>query len=285
MKVSMKVMTKILMSVMMAATMAVQASFAQKIDDERMERDIAVAENVLSTLIKQQFSNQRTFFPLEIRGSYQQGYGVTFTLPADFTTPIAFISPPGVNDVVIWGNQPNSPNVTYYYDDKSDSEDRSKIVNEKTMRLKERTYPDRNRVNMDSVRDVYNQKVIEASKTFIVDYGDMIAQLQPGEKVVISNQGNQPRQWVGRYFDSPQRTHLSIEAVKSDLTQLRQGKISRDQALAKIKVVNTQTVNEVEADLELFSSIIGRLYSQDLSKTYFIGDQSSLRNSLWFALA
>jgi hypothetical protein len=79
--------------------------------------------------------------------------------------------------------------------------------------------------------------------------------------------------WIGRYFDAPQRTHLSIEAVKSDLTQLRQGKITRDQALAKIKVVNTETVSEVEPDLELFSSIIGRLYSQDLSKTFFIGDQ------------
>ena len=89
MRVSMKVMTKILMSVMMAAMLGVQLSFAQKLDEERMDRDIAVAENVLSTLIKQQFSNQRTFFPLEIRGNYQPGYGVTFTLPADFTTPIA----------------------------------------------------------------------------------------------------------------------------------------------------------------------------------------------------
>lgn len=272
MRLSMKVKTRILIIVMMAAVLAAQVSFAQKIDEERMQRDIAVAENVLSTLIKQQFGNQRTFFPLEIRGNYQAGYGVTFALPADFTTPIAFISPPGVNDVVIWGNPPSPSNFSYYYDDKDDKEG-TKIVNEKTMRLKERTTADRNRVNMDSVRDAYNQRVIEASKTFLLDYADMIAQLQPGEKVIISNQGNQPRQWVARYFDAPQRTHLSIEAVKSDLTQFRQGKITRDQALAKIKVVNTQTVNEVEADLELFSSILGRLYGQDLSKTYFIGDQ------------
>jgi hypothetical protein len=266
----MKIMTKILMSVILAAILGAQPSFAQKIDEERMDRDIAVAENVLSTLIKQQFSNQRTFFPLEIRGNYQPGYGVTFTLPADFTTPIALVAPGG-NDVVIWGNPPNPPNVTYHYDEGEDN-DRTKVVTQNTMRLKERTY-DRKQLNMDSVRDVYNQRVIEASKTFLVDYADMIAQLQPAEKVIISNQGNQPRMWVGRYFDAPQRTHLSIEAVKSDLTQLRQGKITREQALAKIKVVNTETVTEVEPDLELFSSIIGRLYGQDLSKTYFIGDQ------------
>jgi hypothetical protein len=160
---------------------------------------------------------------------------------------------------------------TFEYD-KNESEDRVRIANEKTMRLKDKTY-ERKRLDMDSVRDAYNQKVIEASKTFLVDYGDMIAQLQPNEKVVISNQGNQPRAWLNRYFDAPSRTHLSIEALKSDLTQLRQGKITRDQALSKIKVVNTVSVEEVEPDLELFSSIIQRLYGQDLSKTYFIGDQ------------
>src|SRR5690606_40532571 len=59
---------------------SVGSTMAQKVDEERMNRDIAVAENVLTTLIKQQFDNQRMFFPLEVRGSYQSGYGVTFTL-------------------------------------------------------------------------------------------------------------------------------------------------------------------------------------------------------------
>lgn len=271
MRVTMKMKTKILTGLITAMMLGVQISFAQKLDEERMARDIAVAENVLSTLIKQQVSNQRTFFPLEIKGNYQPGYGVTFNLPADFTTPIAFFAPQG-GDVMIWRDAPGVQVQTFNYDNTDDRDDRVKTTSEKTMRLKERTN-ERKQFNMDSVRDVYNQRVIEASKTFIVDYADMIAQLQPGEKVVISNQGNQPRMWVGRYFDAPKRTHLSIEAVKSDLTQLRQGKITRDQALAKIKVVNTETVSEVEPDLELFSSIIGRLYSQDLSKTFFIGDQ------------
>src|SRR6187549_3271192 len=64
--------------------------FAQNIDEQRMDRDIQVVENVLSTLLRQQFDKQRMFFPLEVKGSYQPGYGVTFRLPADFTTPIVF---------------------------------------------------------------------------------------------------------------------------------------------------------------------------------------------------
>lgn len=263
---------------MIAVTMDLQPVFAQKLDQERMERDIAVAENVLGTLIKQEFNSQRTFFPLEIKGSYQAGYGVIFNLPADYTTPIAFSFPNGGNDVVIWDNEPPQPpgvkayNYSYNYEKRVNEDDNApELQDGKTITLKDRS-KEKRRLDMDSVRNSYNLKVIEAAKTFMVDYADMIAQLAPNEKIIISNQGNQPRMWVGQYFNAPKRTHLSLEALKSDLTQLRQGKITRDQALAKIKVVNTETVEEVAPDLELLSSIFRRLYSQDLSKTYFTGD-------------
>src|SRR3954453_16094995 len=89
--------------VLIAATILNAADVsAQKFDQERMDRDIAVSENVLVTLIKQQFVSQRTFFQLEVRGSYQAGYGVTFTLPADYTTPIVFQKP---GDDMIWSPQ------------------------------------------------------------------------------------------------------------------------------------------------------------------------------------
>jgi hypothetical protein len=260
----------------MAVTMNWQPVFAQKLDHERMDRDIAVAENVLGTLIKQQFNSQRTFFPLEIKGNYQAGYGVVFNLPADYTTPIAFAIPNGGSDVVIF-NESNSPgvkayNYSYNYDNRVNGADRAPVLaDEKSLTLKDKAREKR-RLDMDSVKDSYNLKVIEAAKTFIVDYADMITQLTPQEKIIVSNQGNQPRMWVGQYFNAPKRTHLSVEGLKSDLVQLRQGKITRDQALAKIKVVNTETVEEVEPDLELLSSIFRRLYSQDLSKTYFTGD-------------
>src|SRR5688572_14232107 len=153
MRVSMKMIGKILVTVMMTVMLGVKISFAQKFDEERMARDIAVAENVLSTLIKQQVSNQRTFFPLEIKGNYQPGYGVTFNLPADFTTPISFLAAPGMNgDVVIWGNTPNPPNPQgvqvqrFNYDSSDDRNDPVKIKNEKEYTLK--TKPERRQVNM-----------------------------------------------------------------------------------------------------------------------------------------
>jgi hypothetical protein len=271
MKSNMKNRIRTLAGMLLATIMIMQPAFAQKIDEERMARDIAVAENVLSTLIKQQFNNQRTFFPLEITGSYQAGYGVTLNLPADYTTPIAFSIAENDNDVVVWGNDQFDFNFNVE-DRRHDEGERAEVIEaERSIRLRDRNR-ERKRLDMDSVRDLYNLKVIDAAKTFLVDYADMITQLGAQEIVIISNQGNQPRMWVGRYFNAPKRTHLSIEALKSDITQFRQGKISRDQAMAKIKVVNTETAEDVEPDLELLSSIFSRLYSQDLSKTYFTGD-------------
>lgn len=63
-----------------------------------------------------------------------------------------------------------------------------------------------------------------------------------------------------------------MEALKSDLAQLREGKITRQQAADRIKIINTESVEEVAPDLELLSSIFTRLYSEDISKTYFVGD-------------
>ncbi|MBL0742957.1 hypothetical protein [Chryseolinea lacunae] len=267
-RIALAMMTVMLMLATTPATMA------QKFDEQRMTRDIAVGENVLSTLIKQQFNNQRTFFQLEVNGSYQEGYGVTFTLPADFTTPIAFMNTDMNNRAMtIYGN--NGADVQVFGDDfgirGEDNDENAANTADNRIRLEDKATK-KNNADMDSIRDAYNDKVIEASKTFILDYGDMIAQLAPTERVVVSNQGNSPRMWVNQFFNAPNRTHLSVEATKADITAYRTGKLTREQALAKMKVVNTETVEEVAPDLELLSSIFSRLYSPDLSKTYFTQD-------------
>lgn len=262
-------MLSMLMAVMMMNSGVLHA---QKFDQDRMNRDIAVAENVLTTLIKQQFSNQRMFFQLQVKGTYQEGYGVTFTLPADYTTPIAFQYINSGEDMV-WSPGSGNNGVTIYSSDgvapRSEDVAVERQRSQNVVRLKEKN---RTAINMDSIRDVSNLKVIDAAKTFLLDYGDLVAQLAPNEKVIVSNQGNQPRGWVNQFFSAPKRTHLSVEALKSDLTQLRTGKISREQAQSRLKVVNTETVEEVAPDLELLSSIFTRLYSDDISKTYFVGD-------------
>ncbi len=247
----------------LAVVSIIISAAAQKIDQDRMDRDIEVAENVLQTLIRQQFQSQRTFFPLEIEGTYQEGYGVTFRFPANYTTPLTIAL--GDNEIVLDGNAIGGN----WEMMERHLENRIRVEIDDELRVKDRRKPVRTRVNLDSLQKVYNEKVIEAARTFLLDYHDLLSQLPANEKILITNRGEQPRMWVNRFMSSPRRTLIEVEALKGDLNQYRSGKISREQMLNRIRTVNSETSEAAEPDLELLSSIFSRLYRSDLSKTFF----------------
>src|SRR5690606_1657399 len=216
----MKTIIGILMS---GIVLIASPAFAQKIDEARMERDIEVAENILKTLVRQQFDQQRMFFGFEVEGSYQEGFGVTFRFPADFTTPIAF-NMSGIGGEVVWVDE-MPRGYTYSVTTREDREAQQKAKEElDRVRLKAKAARS-TEINPDSIRQVYNEKLISAAKDFLVDYGDLISQLSPTEKIVITNRGDQPRIWVNQFFTSPKRSHLSVEITKGDITSHKQGKL------------------------------------------------------------
>jgi hypothetical protein len=261
----MKTIVKFWVVAMAVTVFHIQAS-AQKIDQERMERDIEVAENVLSTLIRQEVSPQGRFFGLEVKGIYQEGYGVTFKLPSDYSSPM-FIKGTG-EGTVIYRDNASAPTVAYSYSRTEETETNSKSEKD-AYDLKEKAR-EKKRVSIDSAREAYNDRLIRAAKDFIVDYSDFLTQLSPTERVVVTNK-NENRSW---YYKENKRKHIAIEALKSDITSYKQGKLTRDQALSKLKVVNTEVIDVKEQDLELLTSIIGRLYRTDLAKTYFSSENN-----------
>lgn len=285
-------------------------SNAQKLDEARMDRDIKVAEGVLSTLIKQQFDRQRMFFPLEVRGSYEAGYGVIFHLPVDYTFPVAMNFSGDAGDLMLLdGDLPGSfsyslksPPAPGRMDEKDiksleeeaqalseqarafseqnrASQEQVRALREQARALEEHSRELRGRAragmrsaNADSLRKVYNEKLLAAAKDFLVDYGDLISQLGAQERVVITNRGDQPRVWMNQFYSAPKRTYISVEMTKADMTAHKQGKLTREQALSKVKVINTESVDAAEPDLELFSSIFNRLYRPDLATTFFTSE-------------
>lgn len=247
---------------MLSLSIATHAALAQKVDEERMKRDIEVAENVLATLIKQEMEQQRTFFGLDVKGTYQPGYGVTFRLPPDDAMPFA---------ISIVGDNIQRSNVSFDGDGgyrvtfrqnaipvpPSVAEDDAVTLDDQLREKQESV--------VDSARGAYNARIIRATQNFILDYGDFLSQLQPDERIVVTNQSDRAR----FYFNRGNRTRISVEGILADVTAFRQGKISREQALKKLKVVSTETLDKKEPDLEMLSSILTRLYRPDLSKTYF----------------
>jgi hypothetical protein len=219
---------------------------AQNIDRERMDRDIEIAENALATIIKQQYEKKGMW--VEVKANYTPGFGVTMRLPNDNSNWIfdgtpkgrAVIAPAGTSVIVVGGNE-----------DKEGIEKRRKD-------------------SRDSARKVFYDNMIKASKDFIADYGDLLSQLKPEEKILITNRGDGGNRWYHDYSDKSQKRMLvTVEGAKGDISQFRQGKLTREQMMSKIKVVNTESTNEVETDLELFSSIMSRLYRSDLSKSFY----------------
>jgi hypothetical protein len=280
---------------------------AQNADDTRMNRDIEIAENVLSTLIKQEM--KVNFFPVDVKGTYRSGYGVTFTVPVNMLMSVG-----SKNDFIILDGAPGTYSYSYSNSDEHEAlvdhereeaekekdkaelkktkseQDKAKAEKEKNAVAKEkaaqemqaprkedvrysvarggvrttRTVRDDNR---DSLVAVNNAKIISAAKSFLADYGDMLSLLKGDEKIIITNKDNNQRWYYGQ---NAKRSILMVEASKADVTQFRQGKITREQFLSKIKVTNTESSGKLEPDLELLTSIFNRLYSSDLSSTYYI---------------
>lgn len=235
-------------------------TFAQKVDQERMTRDIEIAENALATIIKQQYGRNNRNIWIEVKANYTPGFGVTMRLPNDNSNWIyeySYQSSGGGNIGIIAPAPNGAATITY----SNDSKDAFRRDGDRWSKGDEKT--------RDSIRTVYYNSMIKASKDFLADYGDLLSQLQPEERVLITNRGEGGRMYSRWEKSGQKRMLVSIEATKGDIASFRQGKITRDQMMSKIKVVNTESTDEMETDLELFSSIIGRLYRSDLAKTYY----------------
>jgi hypothetical protein len=282
--------------------------------DDRMSRDIAVAENVLSTLIKQEFEN-RNFFFMEINGNYISGYGVTFIVPTSMLNASVWGlgNQLTVSDGYVSGYSYSSDAPAAITSERAAAEEaEAKKAMKNATKEEQKAQKDRNKAeqdrqaekdaeyreralherqvygigasgggvqtittrgrskyyNADSINAINNAKIINASKNFIADYGDMLSQLAPEERIIVTNRaGGENPYWYG---EKTKRSLLSVEAKKGDLTDFRQGKLTREQLLAKIKVVNTVTSQKTEPDMELLASIFNRLYQSDLSNTYYV---------------
>jgi len=253
---------------------ALTAGAQGKVDAGRMDRDIEVAENILSTLIKQQFE-KRSFFPMEINGDYREGYGVTFRLPSEVNGPMIWnIGGQNAGVTMLDGD---SYSYTFSFPSGEQAELERIMSDDHRVRTENIRGTGRSRVaarvpNIDSIREVSADKIVNACKEFITNYGDLITQLPANEKIVITNRGEENRMWYGSFLNASRPSYMSLEVTKSDITAYKQGKLSKEQFDKKIKVINSVVEDEMQPDLELLTSIFNRLYRPDLSKTFFTED-------------
>ncbi|HQQ98730.1 MAG TPA: hypothetical protein PLX35_15775 [Cyclobacteriaceae bacterium] len=268
-----RTMKRMMMVVMMIGSVAAYGQ--SKVDEQRMERDIEVAENILGTLLRQE-TGRRNFFPVETSGSYTPGYGVTLRIPQDGPFAFMFMAPDPA-DIVTEEVSPNGTRITMNSAPKAASARRAKSDPDRSM---SRSYSRSGQgswsvssSSSDSTEEVTSKKFIAIATNFLADYGDVLSQLKPDEKVMVTNRSNEFEggfefRWPGG-GSKMQRNTVSAEVKREDIQQLKMGKITRDQFMTRIQVVDAEPSDKLEPDLEVFSSMLGRLYSPDLSKTYY----------------
>jgi len=218
---------------------------AQGIDTNKMDRDLEVSKNILQTLFNQ--GNDGIFWGNSVDANYLEGYGVIFTIPNNY----AF----SVSTQVVVGR----------------SFGRNTSVTPEVISLSE--------FNSDSVREANFEKAKENIRIFLTDYANLIGQLKPDDRIKIQNKNNSSDVFYLAFSDySDIRSSASnntggyfAEVQFKDISAYKSGKISKSEFEKRILFEKSKPKEKIQ-DLELFASIMKRLYSTDLSETFFMSN-------------
>ena len=235
-----------------AIVLGTQTLMAQSADDSKMNRDLEISENILSTLIKQEF-DKRNFFPVEVRGSYRPGYGVTFTIPTSMLLPMTVGN--GENVFILDG----TPGVySYSYSSGESGDARELEVLEGREAEKERVSTTKAKENATKDKEKAGKEKEKANKEIAE------AQIQ-AERAQVDKQ--RYRTTVGRATDRPRKNQNtdSIRAVNNAKIILAAKNFLADYG---------DLLGQLKADEKII------ITNKDNNQRFFYVDQSAKRSIL-----
>jgi hypothetical protein len=217
----------------------------QSIDQSKMDKDLEVSKNVLSSLMENSTNNRflwRSGDKLEAK--YQKGYGVIYSIKNNFPM-VVYGRARNDNAYVVKGS--NIAKVAGVKDEKIIDEDEDG-----------------------------NEKLKAIAKDFMMNYYNLIRQLQPSDKIMIKTAANRENRDLFVVFSTGGQNRskgkFSIEASVSDLMSYGSGKITEEQMMSKFIEKVISNWSESEPDIEVFSAAFGRLYQSDLADSYYMTD-------------
>ncbi len=301
-------------SLIIALCLLASSILAQEIDEQKMKKDLKVAQVVLKGLVAE---NQRPYWSSKnAEAQYIEGFGVILNIPAN-NFEFNFPEPPPIPDfseAILKGMEAIEKLEIIIEEDteeikdndrEAEREERKKELQLRQKELEQRAQTiamraNENFSNTDSIREVKQQQKINDIKIFMLDYGHLMSQLREDEKILVMEKSNHHR-----FYYSPQsnearmREKLSVEASMRDIKAFQSGEISRKEAENRIIINKGKEKKELPKDILLFQNILERIYQPDLSETYFIKSNlfheqidglgtifymdmiSSIENNLW----
>lgn len=221
---------------------------AQNIDNERMHRDLEVAENALSTIVSPN-SNQFPrlgFGEEEIVADYIKDYGVIFMVSISGFSKVKLAKAPDAKNIYLESAENTAV---------SENDDENHFI--------------------------------EKSKLFLADYAGIIGQLDESQMISIRRGGSgmqydleklyfvksgnttSTETVIGTEVRSDADSELIVEVEVAKINALRMGKISREDFLNSVNVIKNEVDYSKDVDLETLSAMFHRLYKKDLSTTYY----------------
>jgi hypothetical protein len=280
------------------ALVCISARPAKDIDRERMNRDLEVSKSIIKTLLSSEGISGR----IHVEASYIHGFGVIFTLPSPRVITRGFdnnvmVFPPDGNIAMydslpgwIEKSQFETDSAMYQFRSKGYSGSYDKAARDadaealrESIRETARVAADAARKAMDEARkaierergkyNLYGSALISRSgadyekiaRTFFADYGDLIAQLKPQDKIVFRVEAPLQQQWI---IDDTSYTGFRAEVSKADVSAFRQGKLSKEDFDGRI-MINSDKARRAN-DLEVFGSIVHKFFGRELSNTFFV---------------
>jgi len=217
-----------------------------QIDKDKMDRDIEVAENILSTLSRpNDGSDNLTFYGQGMyEGSYVEGYGVIFNSSRRFST-VMIRKAPKMRKARGYTYSSSGSSVIIASDE-SDSD-----------------------FDVDSLKAAVQGDWVEQMKTFYTDYAHLIGQLDDDDKIMITNGPSVFTAGRNEFHFRNNEEQTKIEAQFKDIKDYQSGKLSKAKFLDKI-AINISVPKDVDKDIQLLANIFQTLYKRDISDTYYI---------------
>lgn len=252
-------MTNKIVTGIVLVALSISTPFAQSIDEKRMERDLKIAENILSTLSR---SDSRIRFYDNVESNYMPGYGVIFSMPK-----VRFVY--ATEGTVVYAGQ-SSGTGSYIIADADDDDDEEDEIAEAKRTLEEKR---------KEQAEEAEKELREQMTAFLVDYADLIGQLKPTDRIIVQARANNNRLFYNGRRSVNNENGFSAQIMKSDLIAYKSGKMDREAATKKV-IFTSDENGEISKDLELFATIFTRLYERDLSSTYYISSRTMGYTSL-----
>ena len=276
-------------SLILVISLLVGSVLAQGIDEQRMDKDLKVAQTVLNSLVNDNRSMQWSGNSNDKQAQYIADYGVILSLPKSnlfyYETPSG-PRVPGISNAIAKSFEVIEDISIDLSEEEIDDEMRAEMEKERAERRKELALRqaelekraalalERAQIKIYQMDSMREQKVLDQTENvidFLLDYGHLISQLKDSDKILVMEKGRDVMFYTnaGR-VDRMKSNSLSIEAQVKDLKAFQAGKIDRAEAKSRIVVNEKKEVKPLAKDLALFQTIIKRLYQQDLSDTYYL---------------